>query len=485
MAQLERPRVYPGGYGFDSEGVLACPADSDLWWKPLSAPGTDPSINGPVGPDRHDNDPFLDLGLPAIVAKFVLDTFELYAPCDLVDGLNLLDWRSTLYFGGSWGARSLPLCAWENFEAGNHGEPLDGLGNCHQGFGGLWVARNRPFGLYGWDDFESYMPFWDVNGLNNGAGLGPMVGRSLNAPALAYDTFETYFGGSVVAGLNGGGGWTDPWVGGSSSEPIVRNRVCGIVPMDRRASLTLTLAGSELSRKLPWADTWQKIRIALRLQWKEEVDTEVFNFPRLAIGVCNGDDVPLNRFSSATCNNFLGVVLSDWLIYARWLGWDIVPFGTGILKACQKIAAVETFGVDDLTDNDSCAVMLGADTVSGEAYPPRGILFIDITKDTPKYRVQVGLRGIGSNTIHGDETDVTDALLRFYEAIEYPIAPFPGGPPVMGRHFGPNSADQEFTVDESGDGVLDTLNIFLDDGGETPFGDYYIELSDVDVVKFA
>jgi hypothetical protein len=486
MAQFERPRAYPGGYGLDSGGCLAHPVDTDLWWKPLAAPGTDPSINGPVGPDRHDNDPFLDYPLPVIVAKFNLDTFELYLPCDRLDGLNLVDPRSTLGgFGGAWVARSLPLCAWENFEADNHGESLDGLGDCHQGFGGLWVARNRPFGLYGWDDFESYTPFWDVNGLNNGAGLGPMVGRSLNTPALAYDTFETYSDADEIDGLNGGGGWSNAWVGGSAVEATVKDRVCGLAN-DKRASLVLSLGPQyEISRKLPWGAVWQKIRIALRLQWTEDPPNEdMFNSPRLIVGLCNGDDGNLNRFASATCNNFLGVVLSDWLTYYRWYEWDIFPYNTGILKAVQKIGPTETTGATDLTDNDSCAVMLGADTPSGEAYPPRGVLFIDITKGSPTWRVQVALRAVGQLVPKGSENDVSLALLRFYEGIEYPIAPFPGGPPVMGRHFGPDRADQEFTVDEGTDGVLDTVNIALDDL-YAPIGDWRIELCDVDVVKFA
>jgi len=105
--------------------------------------------------------------------------------------------------------------SYDNFE---YYSITDILGDLNGGFnwGGYFIDKNNPFGIYEYDDFEGYTDSADMGGLfgGNKGWSGSYVSRNNPLGLQSYDDFETYTDSDSLNGLNNvtSGSWDGSYV---------------------------------------------------------------------------------------------------------------------------------------------------------------------------------------------------------------------------------------------------------------------------------
>lgn len=95
----------------------------------------------------------------------------------------------------------------------------DILGQLNGGinWGGFFIDKNNPFGIYEYDDFEDYVDGSNLSGSfgGNKGWQGSYVARDNPYGLKSYDNFETYTDGASLAGSNdaSSGSWAGSYVG--------------------------------------------------------------------------------------------------------------------------------------------------------------------------------------------------------------------------------------------------------------------------------
>lgn len=183
---------------------------------------------------------------------------------------------------------------------------------------------------------------------------------------------------------------------------------------DKRARV----ANAVFARKISIGNSWNKIRIGLRLSF-EDSGANITGNPALVVGVCSGLTA---LYGEASVTNFAGVYLSA-VQWNRGSGGSYAWYGaTNSCYPMKKVGTTQTTGVTTITSSNG--------PWFGASPNLRDIYFVDILKGSPNYSFYC----FWSNSL----SDVT--IANFKTQME-------AATPVLADHF--YSGPQTLAVDES------------------------------------
>lgn len=219
------------------------------------------------------------------------------------------------------------------------------------------------------------------------------------------------------------------------------------------------LSNSSWARKLDFGTSWNSLRVGIRGYYRHVTaspnnvsisGTGPTNSPQFGIGLCSGSPA---RENSAT--HWSGIITTG----GTWLEQDqgaqnyTVQF-SGFAPS-KKVGAVTTIG-----SAFAQAVMLGAGALHATSFL-RSLIFVDIIKGSPNYSFK-----LFCDTNPGASGDKTRATFLTQMETQPPSLP--------GYIY---SSAITLAVDESVDGVFDSINIFYSRTGPE------IELCDVALAR--
>jgi hypothetical protein len=214
---------------------------------------------------------------------------------------------------------------------------------------------------------------------------------------------------------------------------------------------------SRFARPIPFGTNWNKIRIGVR--WHMIATANITGTPRLAIGVCSGST---NILGDASCTHFVGTRQVE----TTWTWVDATPdriwCNGSTWENLKMVGTTPTLG----TSLGLNAVTWGMGAGNAAAIAAdRSIFFLDITKGSPNYTLQIfGLSGVHTTAI----TDISHEtlLIKMEEAV-----------PVLTNYQ--HATARTLAVDEGANGVLDHINIMWD--RSTP----RVEICDIAIGRFS
>lgn len=200
------------------------------------------------------------------------------------------------------------------------------------------------------------------------------------------------------------------------------------------------LSNSQDARVLPFEGSWTSLRIGLRLHMRNQ-GANLTGTPRFAFGVIAGVS---NLFDDASTSHFVGIRTNS----ATWTytGTNRFLLAVGSLVPIKKVGTTVTSGTAFFP---STQWGIGAATaVTGEingattASADRTLLFLDITKGTPNFTLQMfGWQNTGAAP--------TDVSFEVFETL------MSSGSPSLSEHA--LSAQATLAVDQGADGALNAV----------------------------
>lgn len=160
---------------------------------------------------------------------------------------------------------------------------------------------------------------------------------------------------------------------------------------DKRVVLT----ASEIRRKMAMGTTWTKLRIGLRLV--VPASETIADNPVFAFGLCTNG--ARDGFGNTTLN-FIGARMSGASFnYTAGPPAYLTASAAGAMLACKRVNGVTT---------DGSAVSSAATMLVAEPTTNRSCLFLEITKGSPNWTVQLG----APTTAAGVQADISLALFQ-------------------------------------------------------------------------
>lgn len=199
---------------------------------------------------------------------------------------------------------------------------------------------------------------------------------------------------------------------------------------------------------------WTRIRIGMRMAFRD-YGANIPGLPFFAFGICSGTT---NMVGDATTSNFIGMAIGG-STFTRGATGPLYTTGA-IPYAYRKGATITTFGT-----LASSSMGFGADALNGLM---RGAYMIDITKGSPNWSF-VGLYRNATAAV----SDVSRDQFMDYMEVGTMVS---GG--LTNHTVGSASTLADATINESGDGSFDTINICWGRTHALP------EISDIAIMRF-
>lgn len=208
----------------------------------------------------------------------------------------------------------------------------------------------------------------------------------------------------------------------------------------------IQMANSCFSRGVSFPSGWKTIRVGMRLHMSNTGGT--LSSPTFAFGICSGS---ANIFGDSTVGHFLGAVSTG-----PW-AFQTTFYNNTSFVAAKKVGSSLTQSAAFI---QNAAVQCQAATNTAD----RGFMFIDITKGSPNYTLNLFYL---ANTSGHDES-----VAKFLLLMEI------SGSNVVSSSYA-YSADQTIACNEAVDGTFDSINISWNTS--TPF----IEICDIAFARSA
>jgi len=210
----------------------------------------------------------------------------------------------------------------------------------------------------------------------------------------------------------------------------------------------ISLSNATCARLLSIGNTWNKIRVGIRLMVNAAAN--ITGTPAFAVGVCSGTSNPWNN-GAATTTNFVGCITAQpsWTYTTNVM---LLNSGNVDFRVATRVGTTTTFGLQPPS------VLV----IPALSYDIRGVIFVDITKGSPNYTVNVF--SPTSITL----ADVTQTA--FFTQVAAEVSS------ISNYAFG---TPRTIAVDE-GNGILNAVNIGWDKSVSGT-----IEISDLAIVRFS